>query len=153
MQYSEVVNKLNDALKQINILKNENKYLKENLDEVNKKLETYRKNQSDYTYNRTAELKKQIEPKVFDKLFVTADKQRTESNFQRFYRNIGVALGLTKDYGMQKTKAGKNGTIQMLPFGEMADIEFKVLAENVAKTALNVYEGKLILEKIQETTK
>lgn len=153
MQYSEVVNKLNEALKQISILMNENKYLKENLEGVNKKLETYRKKQSDYTYNRTAELKEQIEPKVFDKLFVTADKQRTESNFQRFYRNIGVALGLIKDYGLQKTKAGKNGTIQMLPFGEMTDIEFKVLAENVAKSALNVYEGKLILERIKETTK
>lgn len=149
MEYSKVIDKLNEALKQIGVLSNENKYLKESLDDVNKKLEMYRKNHADYTYNRTAELRKQIETKVFDKLFVTEDKQRTESNFQRFYRNLGVAAGLTKDYGLQKTKSGRNGTIQMLPFGEMSEEQFNILIDIVAKSALIIYDAKIKLEKIQ----
>lgn len=149
MEYSKVIDKLNEALKQIGVLSNENKYLKESLDDVNKKLEMYRKNHADYTYNRTAELRKQIETKVFDKLFVTEDKQRTESNFQRFYRNLGVAAGLAKDYGLQKTKSGRNGTIQMLPFGEMSEEQFNILIDIVAKSALIIYDAKIKLEKIQ----
>ena len=149
MEYSKVVDKLNKALEQINILMNENKYLKENLDDVNEKLEMYRKNHAAYTYNRTDVLRKQLEAKVFDKLFVSEDKQRTESNFQRFYRNLGVAAGLTKDYGLQKTKSGRNGTIQMLPFGEMSEEQFDILVDIVAKSALIIYDAKIKLEKIQ----
>ena len=149
MEYSKVVDKLNKALEQISALMNENKVLKENLDDMKEKLEGLQKNHAAYTYSHTEVLRKQIETKVFDKLFVTDDKQRTESNFQRFYRNLGVAVGLTKDYGLQKTKAGKNGTMQMLPFGEMSEEQFNILAEIVAKSALIVYDAKIKLEKIQ----
>ena len=149
MEYSKVVDKLNKALEQISALMNENKALKENLDNMKEKLEGLRKNHAAYTYSHADMLRKQIDTKVFDKLFVAEDKQRTESSFQRFYRNLGVAAGLTKDYGLQKTKGGKNGTIQMLPYGEMSEEQFDILVDIVAKSALIIYDAKIKLEKIQ----